>query len=74
MKGNSSGQFAYATSKAAATHLTRMLASTFAQTKVRVNCIAPGVFPSEMTAGDSGEDNKSKLDMEMSNPAGKLSL
>lgn len=24
-----------------------------------------------MTAGDSGEDNKSKLDMEMSNPAGR---
>jgi NAD(P)-dependent dehydrogenase (short-subunit alcohol dehydrogenase family) len=48
MKGSSSGQFAYASSKAAATHLTRMLASTFAQTKVRVNCIAPGVFPSEV--------------------------
>lgn len=24
-----------------------------------------------MTAGDSGEDNKSKLNMEMSNPAGR---
>jgi len=71
MKGNSAGQFAYATSKAGATHLTRMLATVFAGTKVRVNCIAPGIFPSEMTAGDSGEDNKSKLDMEMSNPAGK---
>lgn len=72
MKGSSSGQFAYAASKAAATHVSRMLATTFAQTKVRVNVIAPGVFPSEMTAGDSGDDNKSKLDMEMSNPAGKL--
>ncbi|KAF2439527.1 NAD(P)-binding protein [Karstenula rhodostoma CBS 690.94] len=71
MKGSSSGQLSYATSKAAATHLTRMLATTFAQTKVRVNCIAPGVFPSEMTAGDSGEDNKSNLKMEMSNPAGR---
>lgn len=49
MKGSSSGQFAYASSKAAATHLTRMLATTFAQTKVRVNCIAPGVFPSEVS-------------------------
>ena len=48
MKGSSSGQFAYASSKAATTHLTRMLATTFAQTKVRVNCIAPGVFPSEV--------------------------
>ena len=47
-KGNSRGQFAYATSKAAATHLTRMLAHTFSQTKVRVNAIAPGLFPSEV--------------------------
>ena len=50
MKGSSSGQFAYASSKAAAIHLTRMLATTFAQTKVRVNSIAPGVFPSEVSA------------------------
>lgn len=69
MKGSSNGQFSYAASKAAFSHVTRMLATTFAQTKVRVNCIAPGIFPSEMTAGDSGEDNKSKLEMEASNPA-----
>lgn len=48
MKGSSNGQFAYASSKAAATHLGRMLATTFAGTKVRVNTIAPGVFPSEV--------------------------
>jgi len=48
MKGSSSGQFSYASSKAAATHLSRMLATTFAGTKVRVNTIAPGVFPSEV--------------------------
>jgi NAD(P)-dependent dehydrogenase (short-subunit alcohol dehydrogenase family) len=48
MKGSSSGQFAYAASKAATTHLSRMLATTFAGTKVRVNTIAPGVFPSEV--------------------------
>ena len=91
MKGTSSGQFAYATSKAGPSfhhvshipsmhanlfipgfiHLTRMMATTFAQTKIRVNCIAPGLFPSEMTAGSSGEDQKSKLDMKMSNPAGR---
>lgn len=71
MKGSSMGQFAYSCSKAAMTHLSRMLASTFVQTKVRVNCIAPGIFPSEMTAGSSGDDQKSKLDMELSNPAGR---
>ncbi|KAJ9623683.1 hypothetical protein H2203_005945 [Taxawa tesnikishii (nom. ined.)] len=69
MKGSSNGQFAYAASKAAAAHISRMLATTFADTKVRVNNIAPGIFPSEMTAGDSGEDNKSTLDMQPSNPA-----
>lgn len=71
MKGSSGGQFAYASSKAAFTHMGRMLATTFKDVKVRVNTIAPGVFPSEMTAGDSGEDNKSQLNMDMSNPAGR---
>ena len=69
MKGSSVGQFAYASSKAAATHLGRMLATTLHQTKVRVNTIAPGLFPSEMTAGSSGEDNKSTLDNKPTNPA-----
>jgi NAD(P)-dependent dehydrogenase (short-subunit alcohol dehydrogenase family) len=58
MKGSSSGQFAYASSKASATHLSKMLATTFSKAKVRVNVIAPGVFPSEMTTGTSDEDNK----------------
>jgi len=71
MKGSSSGQFAYASSKAAATHLSKMLATTFVKTKVRVNVIAPGVFPSEMTTGSSDEDNKSVIKSEMSNPAGR---
>jgi len=69
MKGTSGGQFAYATSKAGFIHLTRMMATTFASAKIRVNCIAPGIFPSEMTAGSSGNDQKSKLDMQLSNPA-----
>lgn len=46
------------------------MATTFADAKIRVNCIAPGVFPSEMTAGSSGDDQKSKLEIDMSNPAG----
>lgn len=71
MKGSSNGQFSYAASKAAFTHVTRMLATTFAETSVRVNCIAPGVFPSEMTAKESDENQKSKLDSGSSNPAGR---
>ncbi|KAL8905718.1 MAG: hypothetical protein Q9207_002474 [Kuettlingeria erythrocarpa] len=73
MKGSSMGQFAYATSKAGLIHLTRMLATTCADAKIRVNCIAPGIFPSEMTAGGSGEDQKSELKPESSNPAGTRS-
>ncbi|KJX93735.1 short chain dehydrogenase/reductase like protein [Zymoseptoria brevis] len=74
MKGSSMGQFSYASSKAASTHLSRMLATTFKDVKVRVNVIAPGVFPSEMTAGESGEDNKSELDMRSYNPAGRKGM
>jgi len=37
MKGSSNGQFSYASSKAAFTHMSRMLATTFKDVKVRVN-------------------------------------
>lgn len=70
MKGPSAGQPIYATSKAAATQLSRILASLFVDVKVRVNTIAPGLFPSEMTAGSSGEDNKSSVESS-GNPAGR---
>ncbi|KAF2759971.1 NAD(P)-binding protein [Pseudovirgaria hyperparasitica] len=58
--------FAYNASKAAAIHLTRMLASEVAANglKIRINDIAPGVFPSEMTAGDSGANQKSHIPKE----------
>jgi NAD(P)-dependent dehydrogenase (short-subunit alcohol dehydrogenase family) len=71
MKGSSGGQFAYAASKAAFLHLTRMLATTLTETKIRVNCIAPGLFPSEMTTGKSDDMQKSEIDKELSNPAGR---
>lgn len=55
--------FAYNASKGAAVHVTRMLANEIAQNglKIRVNSIAPGVFPSEMTAGESGANQKSHI-------------
>jgi NAD(P)-dependent dehydrogenase (short-subunit alcohol dehydrogenase family) len=71
MKGSSNGQFAYASSKAAFLHLTRIMATTFIETGVRVNSIAPGMFPSEMTTGGSNEHQKSSLDSEASNPRGR---
>jgi len=53
----------YNASKAATIHLTRMLANEIQENglKIRVNSVAPGVFPSEMTAGDSGETQKSHI-------------
>ncbi|KEF54448.1 gluconate 5-dehydrogenase [Exophiala aquamarina CBS 119918] len=59
--------FAYNASKAAAIHLTTMLASEITSNglRVRVNSIAPGVFPSEMTTGgESDEKQKSHIPRE----------
>ena len=60
----SQNHFSYNTSKGAANHLTKMLASEIANAglKIRINAIAPGYFPSEMTAGDSGDNMKSELE------------
>ena len=58
--------YAYNASKAAALHLTRMLAGEIANNnlQIRVNSVAPGVFPSEMTADDSDEKQKSSIPKE----------
>lgn len=58
--------FAYNASKAAAVHVNTMLSNEVAMNgfKVRINAVAPGVFPSEMTAGESGEDQKSHIPKE----------
>jgi NAD(P)-dependent dehydrogenase (short-subunit alcohol dehydrogenase family) len=58
--------FAYNASKAAAIHLTKMLAHEISSSnlRIRVNNIAPGVFPSEMTAGESDEKQKSFIPAE----------
>ncbi|WWC88192.1 uncharacterized protein L201_003097 [Kwoniella dendrophila CBS 6074] len=55
MKSASGGQFAYAASKAALVQMTKVMAQEFLPLKIRVNQIAPGIYPSEMTAGDSDE-------------------
>ena len=38
-----------------------MLATHLSETNVRVNSIAPGLFPSELTAGDSDDKNESSV-------------
>lgn len=58
--------FSYNASKGAAVHLTRLLSGevTANKLKIRVNSIAPGVFPSEMTMGGSDENQKSFIPKE----------
>lgn len=53
----------YNASKAASIHLTQLLAQELRRPgiNVRVNSISPGIFPSEMTADDSDEKNKSQI-------------
>ena len=54
---------AYNASKGAAIHLSRMLSAEIAANgfKIRVNSLAPGVFPSEMTTDSSDESQKSHI-------------
>jgi NAD(P)-dependent dehydrogenase (short-subunit alcohol dehydrogenase family) len=51
MAGQQNAPAAYQASKGAVINLTRSLACSWADRNVRVNAIAPGWFPSELTAG-----------------------
>ncbi|KAI0065871.1 NAD-P-binding protein [Artomyces pyxidatus] len=56
----------YNVSKSASIQLSNLLAQELRRDaiNVRVNNIAPGIFPSEMTTNESDEHNKSKIDTE----------
>ena len=58
---DSQGHFAYNAAKGATVHLSKLMSTEFEKADVRVNSIAPGYFPSEMTANTSDEENKSEL-------------
>jgi NAD(P)-dependent dehydrogenase (short-subunit alcohol dehydrogenase family) len=62
----SQGHFSYNASKGAEIHLNKMLAAEIAKAglKIRVNSIAPGVFPSEMTTEESDDKQKSQMPKE----------
>ncbi|KAF8589023.1 NAD(P)-binding protein [Ramaria rubella] len=55
--------YQYNVSKGAAIHLNTVLAQELRrpEVKIRVNSFSPGIFPSEMTAKESGPDQKSHI-------------
>ncbi|KAI0446889.1 NAD(P)-binding protein [Xylaria telfairii] len=59
-------QYSYNTSKAATLHLTRQMAFDLSHENIniRVNGLALGYFPSEMTTGTSNDENESSHDAE----------
>lgn len=69
---NSQHQFQYNVSKAASIQLTTLLAQELKRPGVtaRVNSIAPGIFPSEMTTSESDEHNKSTITSERGHKEG----
>ncbi len=60
MVGVNAGIAAYAGSKGGLVNLTRQLAVEWARQGVRVNALAPGYFPSEMTADFFADDAQSR--------------
>ncbi|KAI4691071.1 uncharacterized protein J4E84_003361 [Alternaria hordeiaustralica] len=50
--------FAYNSSKAAVTHMTKMMATAFVPYGIRCNVLAPGIFPSELAMGIIGSLEK----------------
>ena len=55
------GHFSYNAAKGGTVHLTKLMSGEFQKLRIRVNSIAPGYFPSEMTANESDEKMKSHV-------------
>ncbi|KAI8962183.1 NAD(P)-binding protein [Daldinia sp. FL1419] len=68
------GHFSYNTAKGATVHLTKLMSAEFQKAQIRVNSIAPGYFPSEMTAKSSDDRQKSDLPPEKVQDKGHVPL
>lgn len=55
------GHFSYNAAKGATVHLSKLMSYEFKKAGIRVNSIAPGYFPSEMTTQESDEKQKSEI-------------
>lgn len=58
------GHFGYNAAKGATVHLAKLMSYEFKDAGIRVNSIAPGYFPSEMTTKESDENQKSHMPKE----------
>ncbi|RYP53921.1 hypothetical protein DL768_001233 [Monosporascus sp. mg162] len=68
------GHFSYNAAKGATVHLTKLMSSEFQKAGIRVNSIAPGYFPSEMTAKSSDDNQKSHVPPENIQEKGHVPL
>ncbi|KAI2606713.1 NAD(P)-binding protein [Hypoxylon sp. NC1633] len=68
------GHFSYNTAKGATVHLTKLMSGEFQKAEIRVNSIAPGYFPSEMTAKSSDDRQKSHVSPEKIQDKGHVPL
>jgi len=68
------GHFSYNAAKGGTVHLTKLMSAEFQKVGIRVNSIAPGYFPSEMTAKESGPDMKSQLPVEYAQEKGHVPM
>ncbi|KAI0203759.1 NAD(P)-binding protein [Astrocystis sublimbata] len=68
------GHFSYNAAKGATVQLTKLMSSEFQKTGIRVNSIAPGYFPSEMTAKESDDRQKSHVPEEKIQDKGHVPL
>jgi NAD(P)-dependent dehydrogenase (short-subunit alcohol dehydrogenase family) len=74
MMSHAQGHFAYNTAKGATVHLSKLMAYEFKKAGIRVNSIAPGYFPSEMTTGESDENQKSQMPQEKIDEKGHVPM
>lgn len=74
MMRHAQGHFSYNAAKAATVHLTKLMSAEFQKAGIRVNSIAPGYFPSEMTAKSSDDRQKSDLPAEKVQDKGHVPL
>ncbi|KAI9879553.1 MAG: hypothetical protein M1830_008180 [Pleopsidium flavum] len=66
------GHFSYNAAKGATVHLSKLMSAEFQKANIRVNSIAPGYFPSEMSMGESDESQKTHMPHEKAQEKGHV--